>query len=124
MMRLIGILLSLWLIFSSTPVMAESLPPKITEEQFQQLDDLANSAFAATNKGDFAKAETYWTQIIDKFPTNAAAWSNRGNARVSQNKLAEALADYNKSVELAPQVTDPYLNRVPVSGSYPMQSVR
>jgi tetratricopeptide (TPR) repeat protein len=110
-MRLIGILLSLLLIFGTTPVMAQSLPPNITEEQFQQLDDLANSAFVATNKGDFATAETYWTQIIEKFPTNAAAWSNRGNARVSQNKLPEALADYNKSVELAPQVTDPYLNR-------------
>ncbi len=51
-------------------------------------------AFAATNQGDFATAETYWTKIIEQFPTNAGAWSNRGNSRVSQNKLQEAIADY------------------------------
>jgi len=77
----------------------------------EQLDDLASKAFAATSAGDFAIAEAYWTEIINQFPDNAAAWSNRGNAKVSQNKLAEALTDYDKSVELAPSAPDPYLNR-------------
>jgi len=31
--------------------------------------------------------------------------------QVSQNKLKRALADYNKTIELAPSATDPYLNR-------------
>lgn len=112
MMKLISILLSLWLVFGwSTPVMALSQPSNITQEQLKLGDELANKAFAATNLGDFATAEDYWTQIIEKFPSNAGAWSNRGNSRVSQNKLQAALTDYNKAIELAPNVTDPYLNR-------------
>ncbi len=110
MIKLIGIFLSLLLVFGwNTPVMAQSqtIPP----EDLQAGDELATKAFIATEKGDFVTAENYWTQIIEKFPTNAGAWSNRGNSRVSQNKLQEALADYNKAVELAPNVTDPYLNR-------------
>ena len=110
MIKLIGIFLSLLLVFGwNTPVMAESQP--ITAEELQVGDELATKAFAATNQGDFVTAEAYWTEIIEKFPTNAGAWSNRGNSRVSQNKLQAALIDYNKAVELAPNVTDPYLNR-------------
>ncbi|WP_193197512.1 tetratricopeptide repeat protein [Nostoc sp. MG11] len=112
MIKLITIFLSLLLVFSwGTPVMAQSQQPSITQEQLKQGDELANQAFAATNAGDFATAEMYWTQIIEQFPTNAGAWSNRGNSRVSQNKLEAALTDYNKAIELAPNVTDPYLNR-------------
>jgi tetratricopeptide (TPR) repeat protein len=110
MIKLIGIFLSLLLVFGwNTPVMAQS--QTITPEELQAGDELATKAFIATEQGDFVTAENYWTQIIEKFPTNAGAWSNRGNSRVSQNKLQEALADYNKAVELAPNVTDPYLNR-------------
>lgn len=112
MIKLIAIFLTLLLVFGwGTPVMALSEAPSITQEQLQQGDDLANKAFEATNQGDFATAERYWTEIIAKFPTNAGAWSNRGNSRVSQNKLQAALLDYNKAIELAPDVTDPYLNR-------------
>jgi tetratricopeptide (TPR) repeat protein len=112
MMRLIVILLSVLLVFGWVkPVMAQSQPISLTAEQLQQLDELGNKAFSYTEKGDFAQAETYWTQMIEQFPTNPAAWSNRGNARVSQNKLEAALADYNKAMELAPNATDPYLNR-------------
>ncbi|MFM7406525.1 MAG: tetratricopeptide repeat protein [Cuspidothrix sp.] len=110
MIKLIGIFLSLLLVFGwNTPVMAQ--PQTITPEELQAGDELATKAFIATEQGDFVTAESYWTQIIEEFPTNAGAWSNRGNSRVSQNKLQEALTDYNKAVELAPNVTDPYLNR-------------
>jgi tetratricopeptide (TPR) repeat protein len=40
------------------------------------------------------------------------AWGNRGNARSRQGKLAEALADYNRSIEICPWSVDPVLNRV------------
>jgi len=107
-----AILLSILLVFGSAqPVMAQSQPPNTKAEQLQQLDELAQKALSATNIGDFAMAETYWTEILSQFPDNPAAWSNRGNARVSQNKLTEAIADYNKAIELAPSATDPYLNR-------------
>ena len=108
----LAILLSILLVFGSVePVMAQSPSPNLTNLQLQQLDELAQKAFSSTNVGDFATAETYWTQIIEQFPDNPAAWSNRGNARVSQNKLEDAIADYNKAIELAPSATDPYLNR-------------
>ena len=95
-----------------TPVKAEEMSINtLTEAQIQQGEDLARSAIAATEEGDFATAESYWSELIEQFPTNPALWSNRGNAKVSQNKLDEAIADYDKSVELAPNAPDPYLNR-------------
>jgi tetratricopeptide (TPR) repeat protein len=90
-------------------------PAKIVEpsalDLLQDLDALYQKALEATNQGDFATAETYWTKMLDRFPQNPAVWSNRGNARVSQNKLEGAIADYNQSIELAPDAPDPYLNR-------------
>ncbi len=82
-----------------------------TRAQIESGDRLADLAFEATNAGDFATAEAYWSKLIERFPENPAIWSNRGNARVSQNRLEEAIADYNESVRLAPEATDPYLNR-------------
>jgi tetratricopeptide (TPR) repeat protein len=80
-------------------------------EPTDSLETLREEVFTATNKGDFATAERYWTKILEQLPDNPAVWSNRGNARVSQNKLQEAIADYNKAIELAPDAPDPYLNR-------------
>jgi hypothetical protein len=50
----------------STPfsAWAEPTPARIQ----QQLNELADRAFTATNKGDFATAETYWTKMIEQFP--------------------------------------------------------
>lgn len=112
-MRWIITLLCLLIFFSwTTPVIAqETNLDQITEEQLQRGEALARKAFAAGEEGDFATAEKYWTKLIEEFPTNPAVWSNRGNARVSQNKLEEAIADFNQSIDLAPDAPDPYLNR-------------
>ncbi|HEY9646661.1 MAG TPA: tetratricopeptide repeat protein, partial [Chroococcidiopsis sp.] len=80
-------------------------------EDLESLSDLRDKAFTATNAGDFAAAEGYWSKILQQRPDNPAVWSNRGNSRVSQNKLDEAIADYAKAIELAPDAPDPYLNR-------------
>ncbi len=87
----------------------DSLP--ITEEQLQAGEAIAKKAIEATEQGNFVQAEAYWTQLVDTFPDNPAVWSNRGNARVSQNKLDEAIADFNQAIDLAPDAPDPYLNR-------------
>ena len=98
---LIGLLMGICLIIN--PVQAEEFNVNsLTEAQIQQGEDTFRLAIESTEKGDFATAETYWTKLIKQFPMNPAVWSNRGNARVSQNKLAEALDDYDKSVQLAP----------------------
>lgn len=75
------------------------------------MDQLNDAAMSATNEGDFATAEIYWTKLIELAPNNAALWSNRGNAKVSQRHLEAALTDYNEAVRLAPTIADPYLNR-------------
>jgi tetratricopeptide (TPR) repeat protein len=81
------------------------------ESQPDSIEALRLQAFDATNRGDFANAEIVWTKLLDQLPQEAAIWSNRGNARVSQNKLEAAIADYEQAMELAPTAPDPYLNR-------------
>jgi tetratricopeptide (TPR) repeat protein len=110
-------LLLIFLAIAPQPSQAKTLAAEIAasrEPVSQAEDDIAKlriAAFSATNRGDFATAEGFWTRLIDKFPENAALWSNRGNARVSQKKLPEAIADYDRAIELAPEEPDPYLNR-------------
>lgn len=104
----------LWLSLAGT---ALALPPSevppvaVSETDTEAINRLFDQAFEATSHSDFATAETYWTLILEQYPNNAAVWSNRGNARVSQHKLQDALADYNQSIALAPNQPDPYLNR-------------
>lgn len=89
----------------------ESNRAEFSEQAIQSITELKQKAFAASQAGFFAQAEDYWTQLIEYLPDEAALWSNRGNVRVSQNKLAAALADYDEAIRLAPDQPDPYLNR-------------
>ncbi|WP_228039936.1 tetratricopeptide repeat protein [Nodosilinea sp. LEGE 07088] len=84
---------------------------ELSPETVQAIAELRQKAFTASQRGQFAEAETYWSELIDYLPNEAAVWSNRGNVRVSQNKLTEALDDYDQAVALAPEQPDPYLNR-------------
>ncbi|WP_271254381.1 tetratricopeptide repeat protein [Pseudanabaena sp. Chao 1811] len=111
MRSIFAIFLTLFLFFHSAAIAPVQAQLNITEAESNQLDDLVKKAFAATDAGEFPKAEWYWTDLIKLYPNNAAGWSNRGNAKMSQNRPQEALEDYNKSVELAPNFPDPYLNR-------------
>jgi len=92
---------------SSTPPTTQTY----TLEDIQRLENLKAQAFEATQQGDFAQAETYWTQLIEAAPNSAALWSNRGNVRAGQRNLEGAIADYTHAIELAPEEPDPYLNR-------------
>jgi tetratricopeptide (TPR) repeat protein len=83
----------------------------ISEEQLQAGEAIAQKAIAATKQGNFIEAENYWTQLIQQFPYNPAVWSNRGNVRIIQDKLKQAISDFNHSIQLAPDAPDPYLNR-------------
>jgi len=81
------------------------------DRQLQRAAELAQEAFEAGEQGEFARAEDIWSELIQIFPGNPAVWSNRGNVRVSQNKLDAAIADFNRSIQIAPDAPDPYLNR-------------
>lgn len=108
------LLLTIALWFGMSPFIASAAHNEATpvdQEQAALIEDWRIKAFTATNTGDFATAETYWTKLLDLLPEEPAIWSNRGNAKVSQNKLEPAIADYNRAIELAPDAPDPYLNR-------------
>jgi tetratricopeptide (TPR) repeat protein len=114
MARWIGTLLSIVLMWTMLmlPVNAqEKLPISVTDEQLRLGEALFQKAFEATEKGNFSQAESHWTSLIKDFPSNPAVWSNRGNSRVSQNKLAPAIEDFNQAIALAPNQPDAYLNR-------------
>lgn len=85
--------------------------PQFTEQQLKIGEKTAQKAIKALEKGDFNQAEVYWTELIEAFPQNPAVWSNRGNVRIGQHKIKEAIADYNQSIAIAPQYPDAYLNR-------------
>jgi len=111
-------LLTLFIIFSVnilgsiTPVNAVGIQNSApTEQQLIQGEKIAKKAFRAAQRGNFAKAETYWTTLVEKFPENPAVWSNRGNVRIGQYKLNEAISDFDRSIEIAPEYPDAYLNR-------------
>lgn len=110
----LALVLILFLGWSIPPaIAAETAPesPASAATLFEKLSTLREQAFEATNKGNFSAAEEYWTELIKLMPENPALWSNRGNAKVSQNKLEDAIADFNKAIALEPQAPDPYLNR-------------
>lgn len=94
----------------SLPARAAS-PASETQQIYQQLQGLFQQAMQATNAGQWSEAEALWTQAIDLYPQNPAAWSNRGNSRVGQFKLQEAIADFDQAIALAPDLADPYVNR-------------
>lgn len=110
-------LISVFLIFTmwfgawNKPVLALAEQTILSQQEIAQGEKIAKKAFRAAAKGDFARAETYWTTLIDKFPDNPAVWSNRGNVRIGQYKLSEAIADFDRSIEIAPEYPDAYLNR-------------
>lgn len=98
----------------ATPAIAQTIPTQTIPGKtldLTELEQLNDRALRAANTGDFATSESYWTQLIEQLPDNPALWSNRGNTRVSQNHLNEAIADYDRAIALAPDLPDAYLNR-------------
>jgi tetratricopeptide (TPR) repeat protein len=62
-----------------------------------------NRGYAYLEMGDPAGAETALTQALTVAPDQIGALSLRATARLNQNKSAEALADYRKVAQMAPQ---------------------
>jgi tetratricopeptide (TPR) repeat protein len=52
-----------------------------------------------------------WSDVIEKYPTVAVAYNNRGGTLMLEKKYEEALSDYNKAIELRPNYYDAYNNR-------------
>ncbi len=109
MRRLITVVLMLLLGVISlcpSPVLAD-----MSASSQADIGELRQQAFELTRNGKFDLAEVVWTQVIDILPDEPAVWSNRGNVRVSQNKVEDAIGDYDRAIALDPLQPDPYLNR-------------
>lgn len=72
---------------------------------------LFDKALTASRSGDFSAALSLWDQLLDSFPDDAAAFSNRGNVRLALGDPQGAIDDQTTSIELTPEELDPYLNR-------------
>ena len=72
---------------------------------------LFDQALSASRSGDFAQALPLWNQVLERAPSDAAAWSNRGIVQLALGDPQAAIADQVRSMELAPDNPDPHLNR-------------
>src|SRR5260221_10960730 len=52
-----------------------------------------------------------WSDVIDKHPTVAVAYNNRGGTLLNEKKYEEAISDFSKAIELRPDFYDAYNNR-------------
>jgi len=100
------------------PAIAAPAATDYSQAEIQAIATLREKAFITSGEGDYEAAETYWTQLLDYLPDEAAIWSNRGMVRASQYHLDDAIADYTQAIALAPQEVEPYLNR---RAAYEMQ---
>jgi tetratricopeptide (TPR) repeat protein len=73
-------------------------------EQFEQ-------ALAASRDGRFSEALPLWDDVLEQDPSQAAAWSNRGNVRLALGDPEGAIEDQGRAMALDPLNPDPHLNR-------------
>ncbi|TWT58443.1 lipoprotein NlpI [Thalassoglobus neptunius] len=62
-----------------------------------------NRGFAHLEAGDSAAAEAALSEVLTIDPSQVGALSLRATARLNQNKAAEALQDYQRVAEMAPE---------------------
>lgn len=124
-----GLMPVMLLSFPSTNIAGTVTPAKIDlskapthpfdagDERLREAASLFQKALSAPT---VEEEESLWTEVIDKYGNLDAewvsdivsrAWGNRGNSRSRQGKMEEALADFDRSIELAPYAADPVLNR-------------
>ncbi len=63
---------------------------------------MVQEACAKSDKGDLKGAIALCTEALKKYPNSALAYAWRGNFEYTLNQFAEALADENKALSLAP----------------------
>ena len=67
--------------------------------------------FRWCRKNDLAGAERDYTRVIELDPRSAAAYFNRGQVRMAQEKPALASEDYSAAIEIDPRYADAYCRR-------------
>jgi len=54
---------------------------------------------------------TLWNDVLKKYTNNSKAWNNRGAALSSLGRYAEAIPDYDKALQIKPDLYEAILNR-------------
>lgn len=78
----------------------------------EKADEAIDKALALDKRGDFKGALKILNEAIKLYPDNQFVLVNRGN--IYNDRLRDyekAIADYNKTIELNPKFSWPYLNR-------------
>jgi tetratricopeptide (TPR) repeat protein len=84
---------------------APVLPPT------EQSTSLRQQALTEAQQGNHTKAIVLFSHLIDRNPSNANDYSNRGLVYFQSGQAEAALADYNRAIELNPRLDSAYNNR-------------
>ena len=72
---------------------------------------LRQQAMSEAQQGNYDESIALFTQLIDRHPTSAPYYNNRGLVYFQTGQLDCALADYNKALQLNPNLDSVYNNR-------------
>jgi tetratricopeptide (TPR) repeat protein len=116
MSTLLPLLLAALLVMCGAPVgAAVAVPPALAAASApappRSLAAAFERALSASREGRFGDALPLWDQVLELAPSDAAAWSNRGNVRLALGDAEGAIADQGQAMLLDPQSVDPHLNR-------------
>lgn len=88
-------------------------PIKLVSRKSQHPSDKSLRALAHNHakQGNYQEAIALFTQLIHRHPTDAINYNNRGLIYFQSRQLENALADYNKALELNSALDSAYNNR-------------
>jgi len=67
------------------------------------IDNLMEQAGEAVQNGQLAKAESLYSQVIDRLPNFSEGWNRRATVRFYRNKYDDSLADIEQTLRLEPR---------------------
>jgi tetratricopeptide (TPR) repeat protein len=67
-------------------------------------------AQALENRGDWARAEAVWNNLVRAHPDDYRFWTSLGICRAHEKKFEEAITAYKKALVLNPKAVEPQLN--------------
>ena len=96
---------------TSTPTSTPTIVPTAAS---RETVSMYASAHRTLDRGEFKDAERRFATIVEIEPEFARAWAGRGQSRLMQGDLDEALVDYDRAVSLRPNVGSIYGQRAMV----------
>ena len=78
---------------------------------FMDAEDLFKQAQELAIRGDHGTAVNYLSKAIDKFPKYTEAYTMLGNCQECLEKNDDAIASYNKALEIDPSHADAWFNK-------------